>query len=226
MRIVATTAIAALILGPGSDAAAQEMKSFHNAVARAPAAGTIFLYPERIPLQDGGFFNAERGIYFAPVNRSRSGSDVIGVEVYRFRASPQARPGTPPVFFLHGGPSFGGLEAGSEDRDLNTSALRFARDLGAVEAELYQVRNQSAKDKIAFPIKLNDRLTGLRSHLERGDAAPAEAYRTVFEELSAELDGHLHGLDRLIMEDLSRLNRQMAEAGLRQIVVRDPLIAP
>jgi photosystem II stability/assembly factor-like uncharacterized protein len=116
--------------------------------------------------------------------------------------------------------------AGSEDRDLNTSALRFARDLGAVEAELYQVRNQSAKDKIAFPIKLNDRLTGLRSHLERGDAAPTEAYRTVFEELSAELDGHLHGLDRLIKEDLSRLNRQMAEAGLRQIVVRDSLIVP
>ncbi len=115
MRIVATTAIAALILGTGSDATAQERKSFHNAVAPAPAAGTIFLYPERIPLQDGGFFNAERGIYFAPVNRSRSGSDVIGVEVYRFRASPQARPGTPPVFFLHGGPSFGGLESSLEN---------------------------------------------------------------------------------------------------------------
>ncbi len=152
MRIVATTAIAALILGPGSDAAAQEMKSFHNAVAPAPApaAGTIFPYPERIPLQDGGFFNAERGIYFAPVNRSRSGSDVIGVEVYRFRASPQARPGTPPVFVLYGGPSFGELEAGSEDRDLNTSALRFAPDLGAVEAELYQVRNQVRRTRSPF----------------------------------------------------------------------------
>ncbi len=33
MRIVAITAIAALIVGTDSDAAAQEMKSFHNAVA-------------------------------------------------------------------------------------------------------------------------------------------------------------------------------------------------
>ncbi len=33
--------------------------SFHNAVANSPAAGTIFLYPERIQLEAGYFFNAE-----------------------------------------------------------------------------------------------------------------------------------------------------------------------
>jgi len=32
--------------------------SFHKAVAKSPAPGTIFLYPERIPLKDGGFFAA------------------------------------------------------------------------------------------------------------------------------------------------------------------------
>ena len=57
--------------------------------------------------------------------------------------------------------------------------------IGAVERELYQVRNQSAKDKIAFPIKLNNRLSGLLGILEDGDAAPTEAQRRVFRELSA-----------------------------------------
>ena len=33
--------------------------SFHNAVANSPAAGTIFLYPERIQLEAVYFFNAE-----------------------------------------------------------------------------------------------------------------------------------------------------------------------
>ena len=28
---------------------------------KGPEPGTLFLYPERIALQDGGFFNAERG---------------------------------------------------------------------------------------------------------------------------------------------------------------------
>lgn len=84
---------------------------FHSAMAPAPPPGSMFVYPERIPLADGGFFEAERGIYFASVNRDRPESGVLGVEVYRFKASAKADPSTPPVFFLHGGPSFEGLEA-------------------------------------------------------------------------------------------------------------------
>jgi len=35
---------------------------------------------------------------------------VIAVEVYRFKRSEKANSETPPIFYLHGGPSFGGLE--------------------------------------------------------------------------------------------------------------------
>ncbi|MBT3500317.1 MAG: glycosyl hydrolase [Gemmatimonadales bacterium] len=111
--------------------------------------------------------------------------------------------------------------ARSEDQQLKASAERFVDAIGRVEAQLYQVRNQSPKDKIAFPIRLNDRLTGLRSRLERGDAAPTAAYRDVFEELAAELDGHMRVLHDLISEDLTRLNDEFTRAGLPQMVVRD-----
>ena len=77
----------------------------------------------------------------------------------------------------------------------------------------------------AFPIKLNDRLTGLRSHLERGDGTPIDAYQAVFEELSAELDVHLQDLERMLSDRLPRLNRRLEEAGLQQIVVREAPIA-
>lgn len=110
-RLILTVMIVASRLG--GSASAQEA-TFHTATAPSPAAGTIFIYPERIPLKDGGFVNAERGIFFAPINRSKIQSAVIGVEVYRFRASANARPGTPPIFFLHGGPSFAGLERSLE----------------------------------------------------------------------------------------------------------------
>jgi pimeloyl-ACP methyl ester carboxylesterase len=68
------------------------------------------MYPERIPLEAGGFITAERGMLFVPVNRSNPQSDVIAIEVYRFKASEKAKEGTPPIFYLHGGPSFSGLE--------------------------------------------------------------------------------------------------------------------
>jgi hypothetical protein len=64
------------------------------------------------------------------------------------------------------------------------------------------VQNQSPKDKIAFPIKLNDRLTGLRSNLEQGDGAPPASYQQVFNELKAELDAHLARLRRLLQRNI------------------------
>lgn len=67
--------------------------------------------------------------------------------------------------------------------------------IGSVESELYQVRNQSPKDKIAFPIRLNNRLSGLLGNVERGDAAPSPAYYKVFRELSTELEVQLRRLN-------------------------------
>ena len=114
--------------------------------------------------------------------------------------------------------------ARNDDEQLNASAERFMGDISQLEAQLYQVRNQSPKDKIAFPIRLNDRLTGLRSRLERGDAAPTAAYREVFEELSAELGGYMRALQLLISEDLTKLNAELTRAGLPRVVVGDTLI--
>ncbi len=109
---------------------------------------------------------------------------------------------------------------GSGDAGIRTSVKQFTDAMGAIELELYQVENQSPKDKIALSIKLNDRLTGLRSHLELGDGAPSASYTTVFEELSTQLDVHLRALERLIVEALPPLNDELREAGLPQIQVR------
>ncbi len=117
------------------------------------------------------------------------------------------------------------IVAESDDAGLSDEASGFAAGIEAVAGELYQLRNQSPKDKIAFPIKLNDRLTGLRSHLERGDGTPIDAYQAVFDELSAELEVQLRILERMLGDELPRLNRRLADAGLPQVVVREALIA-
>ena len=112
----------------------------------------------------------------------------------------------------------------SNDQQLRELAEQFTGDISELETELYQVRNQSPKDKIAFPIRLNDRLTGLRNRLERGDAAPTAAYRRVYAELSAELAETMQALEVLFTEDLSRLNTELNRAGLPRVVIRDRLI--
>jgi hypothetical protein len=104
------------------------------------------------------------------------------------------------------------------DRNLRKMAKKFVERISTVEKELYQVKNQSPKDKIAFPIKLNDRLTGLRSHLERGDAPPTKAYYLIFEKLSAGLTIQLQSLERILRESLPDLNKELKRLGLGRIV--------
>ncbi|MEL7124538.1 MAG: glycosyl hydrolase, partial [Bacteroidota bacterium] len=68
-------------------------------------------------------------------------------------------------------------------------------DMTAIEEDLYQVRNRSGQDPLNFPIKLNNRLASLRRSMENGDAKPTAGAYQVFDELSAELAGHLKKLE-------------------------------
>ena len=107
-----------------------------------------------------------------------------------------------------------GLEArlaSSSSPEARRAAEAVLRDLASVEGELYQVKNRSPKDKIAYAIKLNDRLTGLRGLLEGGDERPTAAHLHVFEELSRQLETQLARLRRLVDEDLPRLERLISD---------------
>jgi pimeloyl-ACP methyl ester carboxylesterase len=85
-------------------------QTIHAVPAPAPAAGSMFIFPERVRLQNREFFAARRGLMFVPLNRSRADSDVVSVEFWLFPRSPEASPETPPLFLLNGGPGFPGLE--------------------------------------------------------------------------------------------------------------------
>ena len=85
------------------------------------------------------------------------------------------------------------------------------KKLEVVEENLYQVRNQSPQDPLNFPIKLNNRLASLQRSVETGQARPTDAAYVVFEELSKELEGHLSELEKILENDLKKVN-----AGLPQ----------
>ncbi|MEO6238018.1 MAG: glycosyl hydrolase [Vicinamibacterales bacterium] len=73
-----------------------------------------------------------------------------------------------------------------------------AARLAAIEARIYQVQNRSPKDKIAFPIRLNDRLAGLLAIVDAADAAPTAAERQVAGELINDLEAQLSSLDAIL----------------------------
>src|SRR5947209_1669413 len=66
---------------------------------------------------------------------------------------------------------------------VTVSGLALGKKLGAVEEDIYQVRNRSNQDPLNFPIKLNNQLAALQRIIAPGDGRPTEQSNTVFREL-------------------------------------------
>ncbi|HVS17037.1 MAG TPA: alpha/beta fold hydrolase [Planctomycetota bacterium] len=79
------------------------------------AAARLEMQPVEIALPDGGHATAWRGMLRVPIVRADPASKEIGVDVWQFKAVEGAPPGRPPVFLLHGGPGWPGLQPSSID---------------------------------------------------------------------------------------------------------------
>jgi len=108
----------------------------------------------------------------------------------------------------------------TKDAKVVSSGDGLKKKLGAVEEELYQVRNQSGQDPLNFPIKLNNRLASLRRTVETGDGKPTEGSYTVFKELSAATDEQLKRLEETLQTELATFNDLLKRQKLEPVTPR------
>ena len=78
---------------------------------------------------------------------------------------------------------------------------------------------ESPQDPLNFPIRLNDKLAGVKSLAGFGDHAPTHAAIAVRDELVAAIDAALGQLEDVFTRDLAAFNIQAAEAGLEAVRV-------
>ena len=100
---------------------------------------------------------------------------------------------------------------------MKVAAEALGEKLSAMELNLYQVRNQSSKDVLALPVKLNNRLTALMRVAQSAEARPTDQISVVFRKLVEELDVELHALAKVVETDLSEFNTLLAAAGLEAV---------
>ena len=77
----------------------------------------------------GGTVTVYRGTLTVPIVRAKPESKPIAIDVWRFPAAEGADPDAPPVFQLHGGPGWPGMEPGSVDYDREVVPLPLHQDL-------------------------------------------------------------------------------------------------
>jgi hypothetical protein len=86
-----------------------------------------------------------------------------------------------------------------------------------VEAEIYQIKNQSSQDPLNFPIKLNNKIAALMGMAASSPGRPPAQATQVFKELSGKFDVQAKRMDKVYAEDLKAFNEQLKKLGLPEV---------
>jgi len=111
-----------------------------------------------------------------------------------------------------------------EDTQLKSAGDKLTKNLGSVEEEIYQVRNQSGQDPLNFPIKVNNRLASLLGVVSNNDGRPIANALPIFNDLKTELKVQTDQLQKVLNTDLPQFNAIAKRLGLEGITVTRPVV--
>lgn len=94
------------------------------------------------------------------------------------------------------------------------------KQLTAVEETLYQTKSKSGQDVLNFPIRLNDKLSGVYDAANSGNMAPSKQVKEVYATLAAQCDEQLVKLKKITEEDVAKFNQLIREKALPVIGVK------
>ncbi|MGB8194494.1 MAG: hypothetical protein WCF67_21360, partial [Chitinophagaceae bacterium] len=96
-------------------------------------------------------------------------------------------------------------------KDIKQLADSINKQMTSVEETLYQTKSKSGQDVLNYPIRINDKLSGVFDAGNSGVQAPSKQVRDVYADLSAQADKELAKLKRIREEDIPKLNQLIRE---------------
>jgi photosystem II stability/assembly factor-like uncharacterized protein len=94
------------------------------------------------------------------------------------------------------------------------------KQLTAIEETLYQTKSKSGQDVLNYPIRLNDKLSGVFDAANSGNMAPSRQVKEVYEDIAGKCDIELNKLKKIMNEDLPKLNKAIHDKQLPVIGVQ------
>jgi photosystem II stability/assembly factor-like uncharacterized protein len=107
--------------------------------------------------------------------------------------------------------SLAGKDVPQEIKSLSDTILK---KLTKIEEELYQTKLKSGQDILNYPMKLNDRISGLYNYASSGNTAPNKQVKDAFSELKTLADEQLKLFQTIIGKDVVELNMKIKSSDL------------
>ncbi|HNH23014.1 MAG TPA: hypothetical protein PLY26_12745, partial [Ferruginibacter sp.] len=99
-------------------------------------------------------------------------------------------------------------------KEIRQLADSINKQMTVIEEALHQTKAKSGQDVLNYPIRLDDKISGLYDFASSGNAAPAKQVKEAYTELSAQADGYLAKLKKIFDEDLVKFNQLVREKSL------------
>jgi photosystem II stability/assembly factor-like uncharacterized protein len=99
-------------------------------------------------------------------------------------------------------------------KEIKQQADTINKQMTAIEEALHQTKAKSGQDVLNFPIRLDDKISGLYDFASSGHAAPAKQVKDTYAELSTQVDVQLNALKKLLEEDVVKLNALIRDKAL------------
>ena len=102
---------------------------------------------------------------------------------------------------------FTGRQQKDSIKEIKTIVDSINKQLTIIEETLYQTKAKSGQDVLNYPIRLNDKLSGLFDAANSGNMAPSKQVKEVFADLGRQCDEQLAKLKKIKEEDVAKLNQ-------------------
>jgi hypothetical protein len=116
--------------------------------------------------------------------------------------------------------SFTGLQGAALPAEVKTLSDSILKAMAGIEETLYQTKAKSSQDVLNYPIRLNDKLSGLFDVANSGNFAPSRQSRDVYADLSAQIDAQLKKFRDLRATGIPALNEAIRQKALPVIGIR------
>ena len=99
-------------------------------------------------------------------------------------------------------------------KEVNTLMDSIGKKITVVEEALHQTKAKSGQDVLNYPIRLDDKLSGLYGNAEAGNGALSKQIKETFVVLGGQIDDQLNKLKMIMEVDIKMLNELIREKAL------------
>lgn len=96
----------------------------------------------------------------------------------------------------------------------------FDKKMTEVEEKLYQTKNRSGQDPLNYPIRLNDKLSGVAGVTSSGNFRPTDQAADVKKDLTGKIDSELSKLKTIFETDLPKVNQLIKNQNIDPLILK------